>query len=593
MPNQHARRLPLTPSHICLSLLALLLAGLLTAAPARAQGPTPIEPPSVSGGQALWAENCLPCHGPTGQGDGPTAASLPNPPADLTDPARAQQHLPAEIFTIIKEGRMDKMMPPWKTKLTDAQIWDAVAYVWSLGTPPQTLAAGQTVYTQQCAACHGESGRGDGPQAVPPLNDFTNLAVMAGLSQADLLTRYQTGKTHADLTSLSQTDLQSALAYARTFSLAMPERHGTLSGQVTNSATARPVGGITVTLHAIQDNARLETRTTQADQSGHYRFDNLLTEHTIIYVVEGVYQGVAYFSQEPGMFLPDSTETTLNLTVSETTTSNEAIDVTQLHYLVSFSRGAANIMQIFIVGNKGDKTYIGQNGQTFPFALPQNATNVTFQNDPNGNRFVKTATGYSDTEPVMPGPEGLTILAMYDVPFTGDTLDINLPLPARVRTVNALLTDQGANLTSPQLQFVENRDFQGNAFAVFAGQELPPEQPLSLSLTGLNNLAFTPETVPGAANPHAAAATGFNQQGAMWAILGLGGLAVILAAVVYPLRRAGWPSGEESPADRRQKLLLLLARLDENYEAGDIDPAIYRRARAKTKAELADLLERV
>ena len=592
MPNHHTRHLPLKPSPTCLSLLALLLAGLLTAAPARAQGPTPIEPPSVSGGQALWAENCLPCHGPTGQGDGPTAASLPNPPADLTDPARAQQHLPSEIFKIIKEGRMDKMMPPWKNKLTDAQIWDAVAYVWSLGTSPQTLAAGQTVYTQQCAACHGQSGQGDGPQAVAPINNFTDLAVMAGLSQADLLTRYQTGKTHADLSDLSQTDLQSALAYARTFSVAMPQRHGSLSGQVTNTATGQPVGNITVTLHAFQDNAELETLTTQADESGRYRFDNLLTEHTIMYAVEGVYQDITYFSQEPGMFLPNSTETTLNLTVSETTSSNENIDVSQLHYLVSFSPGAANIMQIFIVGNSGDKTYIGQNGQTFSFALPANATNVTFQNDPNGNRFIKTATGYSDTEPVMPGPEGLTILAMYDVPFNDDTLDIDLPLPAKVKAVNALVTDQGASLTSPQLQFVENRDFQGNAFAVFEGENLPQEQPVRMNITGLNNLTFTPETMPGSATAPVAATPGFNQMWAMWAILGLGSLAVILATVVYPLRRARLaPSGEESPADRRQKLLLLLARLDENYEAGDIDPDIYRRARAKTKAELADLLE--
>jgi mono/diheme cytochrome c family protein len=593
MTNHQTSSLQLKSLLACLVALLLLPVLLITAAPARAQAPT--DSPSVTGGQTLWSENCQPCHGPTGLGDGPTTAQLPSPPPDFTDPAHARQSIPTEIFNTIKNGRMDKMMPPWKNKLTDAQIWDAVAYVWSLGTPAQNIAAGKAVFDTQCAACHGQTGQGNGPQATAPINDFTNLTVMTGLSQADLLASYTTGSAHTDLTSLSQTDLQAALDYARTFSFIMPQRIGSLIGQVTNAATGQPVGNITVTLHAFQNNAELETLTAQADETGHYRFDNLLTEHTIMYVVEGDYNHITYFSQEPGMFLPDSNETTVNLSVSDTTTSNENIDVSQLHYLVSFGPGVANVMQIFIVGNRGDKTYIGQNGQTFPFALPENATNVTFQNDPDGVRFIKTDSGYIDTEPVMPGPEGLTILAMYDVPFSGDTLDINIPLPADVQAVNALVTDQGATLTSQQLQFVENRDFQGNSFAVFTAKDLPKGQPVSMNITGLKNLAF--ETVPGSPNPHAAAAvTGFNQQWAMWAILGLGALAVVFATVVYPLARprlaAQTVPGDDTPVEiRRQKLLLLLARLDETYEAGDIDAVIYHRARNKYKAELAALLE--
>lgn len=39
------------------------------------------EPPE---GQAVFAENCAQCHGPSGKGDGPWAASLSPRPADLT-----------------------------------------------------------------------------------------------------------------------------------------------------------------------------------------------------------------------------------------------------------------------------------------------------------------------------------------------------------------------------------------------------------------------------------------------------------------------------------------------------------------------------
>jgi mono/diheme cytochrome c family protein/plastocyanin len=44
----------------------------------------------------------------------------------------------------------------------DAQLWDAVAYHWRQNTTADTLALGEALYSQDCAACHGESGAGDG-----------------------------------------------------------------------------------------------------------------------------------------------------------------------------------------------------------------------------------------------------------------------------------------------------------------------------------------------------------------------------------------------------------------------------------------------
>ena len=42
------------------------------------------EDSSAAAGKVLFAENCSACHGPGGKGDGPAAAALPTPPADLT-----------------------------------------------------------------------------------------------------------------------------------------------------------------------------------------------------------------------------------------------------------------------------------------------------------------------------------------------------------------------------------------------------------------------------------------------------------------------------------------------------------------------------
>jgi mono/diheme cytochrome c family protein/plastocyanin len=48
------------------------------------------------------------------------------------------------------------------TSLTETQRWDAVALIWKSNTTRDSLANGQRLYTQNCAACHGESGGGDG-----------------------------------------------------------------------------------------------------------------------------------------------------------------------------------------------------------------------------------------------------------------------------------------------------------------------------------------------------------------------------------------------------------------------------------------------
>jgi mono/diheme cytochrome c family protein len=48
------------------------------------------------------------------------------------------------------------------TSLTETQRWDVVAYIWKSNTTPESLVNGQQLYTQNCAACHGENGAGDG-----------------------------------------------------------------------------------------------------------------------------------------------------------------------------------------------------------------------------------------------------------------------------------------------------------------------------------------------------------------------------------------------------------------------------------------------
>ncbi len=75
---------------------------------------------------------------------------------------------------------------PETAVLTDNDGWDLVAAIWQSQTTDEKLQLGQTLYNQNCAACHGNSGAGDGVfgQEFDQATDFTDSQNMLGASTA-------------------------------------------------------------------------------------------------------------------------------------------------------------------------------------------------------------------------------------------------------------------------------------------------------------------------------------------------------------------------------------------------------------------------
>lgn len=64
-------------------------------------------------------------------------------------------HSPMETFDKLRDE-------PALHSLSDEDVWDAVAYVWGQNTSSAALMDGEKLYQVNCAACHGESGAGEG-----------------------------------------------------------------------------------------------------------------------------------------------------------------------------------------------------------------------------------------------------------------------------------------------------------------------------------------------------------------------------------------------------------------------------------------------
>jgi mono/diheme cytochrome c family protein len=90
-------------------------------------------------GKRIYRENCAPCHGEAGKGDGVGARSLPVRPADHTNPAVMNSRSDAFLRDVIAKGGkamgLSSFMPAWQGIFKDKEIEDLVAYIRGLALP--------------------------------------------------------------------------------------------------------------------------------------------------------------------------------------------------------------------------------------------------------------------------------------------------------------------------------------------------------------------------------------------------------------------------------------------------------------------------
>jgi mono/diheme cytochrome c family protein len=97
--------------------------------------PIPPNADSLAIGQALYQENCLPCHGVSGAGDGPISQALNPPPADLTQHTAPGVHPDSRLYEWITNGVPNSVMPAFGDRLSDEQRWHLVNFIRTLASP--------------------------------------------------------------------------------------------------------------------------------------------------------------------------------------------------------------------------------------------------------------------------------------------------------------------------------------------------------------------------------------------------------------------------------------------------------------------------
>lgn len=88
---------------------------------------------NASEGEQVYNQICASCHGESGKGDGPAAASLDPKPKDHTDGEKMSRLSDDHMFKVISEGGaaagLSPAMPAWGGTLSDQEILDVMAYI--------------------------------------------------------------------------------------------------------------------------------------------------------------------------------------------------------------------------------------------------------------------------------------------------------------------------------------------------------------------------------------------------------------------------------------------------------------------------------
>lgn len=592
------------------------------ASPVIASTAFPLLPPDPKNGEAIYVVKCLPCHGATGLGDGPQASNLSSRPAEIGSPDFARKSRPADWYQIVTDGNLKKFMPGFQGSLDDRQRWDVVAYVYTLSTSPKQLEEAKALYTSKCAACHGDTGKGDGPDASGKnvvdwgkqdrlslvsanmldqiitsgkneMPAFTDMTVDQRFGLIDYVRSLTFSSIQGERASKAATPTVDPAVGTATPSADAPTAEATpesgtavafigkvtVKGKISGENGMAVPAGLEVTLLTFEGmNQVAELKgTSTADGTFSFEVDN---KDGLTYMAQVKFNDFTYNSDILHAIDIASNTADLPVTIFETTTDPSVLAIDRMHIFFDFSKPATiQVAELFIISNAGSKVVVaaGPDKPALTFKLPVGAANLQFDNGAIGDRYVETADGFGDLAAIAPGQGQHQVLFSYELPYT-DKLDLTMPVPMAVNSAVIMLPQGGIQLKSRQFQASGSRDVQGMTYELFTAANVAAGSDLSVSLSG---------------NP-LEGMTGSSTDGTIGLLIGLGVFGVALIAVgvwLFRQRAAvkladGPDEEEESPADTEESLLDAILALDDLHQAGKLPDNAYTQRRADLKDRL-------
>jgi hypothetical protein len=358
---------------------------------------------------------------------------------------------------------------------------------------------------------------------------------------------------------------------------------GTIRGKVTNlTGGAKALPNQEVTLHRVGEKSEDVTLKTYTDAQGNFEFKGLVTASLYKYYVALTYQDANYTSEKVSL-VQGETSKEINLSVSDTTTSDKDISFDIEHILVDVGDGQMMINEIMVVRNSGDKAYVGsreiQAGkkETLRFYLPAGATEFAPRDGFEKQSVVKTKEGFSYTGPVPPGTKNMAF--MYHFNFDSPRFSFSKKLSYKAQKLFVLVLNTKAQVEVKGLKAGGLVDIQKKSYWSFQGDNLQRGSTFTTSFKGLNK--------------------GSNNSLILWVsvvfMLGLIGVMAGYALLRDRLRKGILKKKETDPRDllrqERRDLLTAIAELDDRFASGAVPRDSYHSERERKKSRLVEIMK--
>lgn len=583
-------------------------------------GAFPQQAPDLENGAAIYQEKCVDCHGDAGLGDGALAADINGDVAAIGTEEVADVASPLEWYSIVLLGNIEKLMPPFSGSLSEQDAWDVVAYAYAFTSSEEVLSEGASLFEQTCAACHGTEGQAP---LAPGAFDFREFEQLVTFPLDTLIQKIATGNgnpEHVFETVLDAGQQRAVASYVRSLVVPVsglpaeiaeteptaipteepvaeepaeeeavpteeseekPDNLGQVTGEILNGSGGDVPDGLEVLLEVYEPNASqsfdmVYTATVPANEDGTYVFEDVVIDPSRIYFTS-VEMDEMFFPSDFMMgeeIIGNSID--LPVMIYEITSDTSQLSISRLHIFIQLTeQGTAVVINQLTFSNFGNELVAPELGTepVLNFSLPEGAANLFFPNSV-GDPYVRTASGFSDSTPVLPGSNSYDLVYIYELPFEGK-LDLVLPVDYPTDVSAIFIQGEGTKVESEILIPSGMETLEGDLYQVFITNALSTGQEIDMIISTGQGLPFDTST--------------------LIVILGVAGLGLAgYGAWRYFKTSRQLEDFEEETddfaGDLVDELVDEIAELDETFIAGELDEVFYRAKRNALKKKLQNLL---
>lgn len=363
---------------------------------------------------------------------------------------------------------------------------------------------------------------------------------------------------------------------------AQDNERGTITGVVTNGTTDEPQQGVEIALlgglrddegNFSQEISKLAT----SDGRGRFEFANLPSGDDRAYALDASFDGGSF----PGgvVTIPaDGDVIEVEQRVWDTTTDPRAIVIQHNNMFVLQGEEGANVIDSYTLVNVSDEAYIGRgpatnssdelSAPTLSFSFPEGAEGIQIaESDVDIPELLNTETGIGITSAVPPNETRITFAYGLRV----NTGQVDLSRRALYPILNlGVFAEPPFVVDSTRLSEDGDVTIEGTTYTRYRSES---------SVTEGNSI------------PMIATAEAGSGSALVWGGTVAGSLLVVILVVALVRRRAARSDPARDPGppsdEKRDDLLVAIARLDLDYRNGKVDQQQWDAQRAELKARLA------